>query len=131
LKRMLETLEAITEGKGTQEHIEFLKEMSPTIKETSLCGLGQTAPNPVLTTLKYFPEEYEEHITEKKCRAKVCESLLEFEVIPDKCTKCGLCFRACPTDALEWKKGEVAYINKDKCIKCKACFEACNFDAIK
>ena len=131
LKRMLETLEAITEGKGTQEHIEFLKEMSPTIKETSLCGLGQTAPNPVLTTLKYFPEEYEEHITEKKCRAKVCESLLEFEVIPDKCTKCGLCFRACPTDALEWKKGEVAYINRDKCIKCKACFEACNFDAIK
>ncbi len=131
LKRMLEVLEAITDGKGTQEHIEFLKEMSPTIKETSLCGLGQTAPNPILTTLKYFPEEYDEHINQKKCRAKVCEKLLEFTVIPDKCTKCGLCFKACPTDALEWKKGEVAYINKDKCIECKACYGACNFDAIK
>ncbi|MEA1987023.1 MAG: NADH-ubiquinone oxidoreductase-F iron-sulfur binding region domain-containing protein, partial [Candidatus Marinimicrobia bacterium] len=130
LKRMLETLEKISDGKGTQEDLEFLKEMSPTIQETSLCGLGQTAPNPVLTTIKYFPEEYQEHIEEKKCRAKVCEELLQFTVVPEKCTKCGLCFKACPTDALEWKKGEVAYINKDKCIKCKACYGACNFDSI-
>ena len=131
LKRMLEVLEEITEGKGEEKHIAFLQEMGTTIKETALCGLGNTAPNPVLTTLKYFPDEYREHIKDKNCSSNVCTALLEFEVDEDKCTKCGRCFKACPVDAVEWKKKEYAKIDKDKCIKCKSCINACDFMAIK
>jgi len=131
LKRMLEVLEEITAGKGEEKHISFLKEMGTTIKETALCGLGNTAPNPVLTTLKYFPDEYREHIKDKNCSSHVCTALLEFEVDEDKCTKCGQCFKACPVGAVEWKKKEYAKINKDKCIRCKSCINACDFMAIK
>ncbi len=131
LKRMLEVLEEITAGKGEEKHIGFLKEMGTTIKETALCGLGNTAPNPVLTTLKYFPDEYREHIKDKDCSSHVCTALLEFEVDEDKCTKCGQCFKACPVGAVEWKKKEYAKINKDKCIRCKSCINACDFMAIK
>jgi len=131
LKRMLEVLEEITEGKGEEKHIAFLQEMGTTIKETALCGLGNTAPNPVLTTLKYFPDEYREHIKDKNCSSHVCTALLEFEVDEDKCTKCGRCFKACPVGAVEWKKKEYAKIDKDKCIKCKSCINACDFMAIK
>lgn len=131
LKRMLEVLEEITEGKGEEKHIAFLQEMGTTIKDTALCGLGNTAPNPVLTTLKYFPDEYREHIKDKNCSSHVCTALLDFEVDEDKCTKCGRCFKACPVDAVEWKKKEYAKINKDKCIKCKSCINACDFMAIK
>lgn len=131
LKRMLEVLEEITEGKGEEKHIAFLQEMGTTIKETALCGLGNTAPNPVLTTLKYFPDEYREHIKDKNCSSNVCTALLDFEVDEDKCTKCGRCFKACPVDAVEWKKKEYAKIDKDKCIKCKSCINACDFMAIK
>ena len=131
LKRMLEVLEEITEGKGEEKHIAFLQEMGTTIKETALCGLGNTAPNPVLTTLKYFPDEYREHIKDKNCSSHVCTALLEFEVDEDKCTKCGQCFKACPVGAIKWKKKEYAKINKDKCIKCKSCINACDFMAIK
>ena len=131
LKRMLEVFEDITSGKGRKEHIAFLQEMAVAIKDTALCGLGNTAPNPVLTTLKYFADEYEAHINDKICPSHVCSSLIEFEVINDKCIKCGRCHAACPANAIEWKKKEYAKINKEKCIKCKACINACPVMAIK
>jgi len=131
LKRMQEVLEDICAGKGKEEHIEFLQSMGETIKNTALCGLGNTAPNPVLTTMRYFMDEYEEHIKDKECRAHECVELIHFEVVEEKCVKCGACYRACPVDAIEWKKGEYAYIDKEKCIKCKSCINACDFMAIK
>ncbi|RKY82472.1 NADH-quinone oxidoreductase subunit NuoF [candidate division KSB1 bacterium] len=131
LKRMQEVLEDICAGKGKQEHLEFLQSMGETIKNTALCGLGNTAPNPVLTTMRYFMEEYEEHINDKECRAHECVELIHFEVMEDKCVKCGVCYSACPVNAIDWEKGQYAYINKDKCIKCKSCINACNFMAIK
>ncbi len=129
-KRILELLEKICDGRGEAEDIDILEELSATIKEASLCGLGQTAPNPVLSTLRYFRHEYEAHIYDKKCPAKRCAALLKFEVNPDKCKKCGLCFKACPTDAITWKKKEVAVIDKEKCVQCLTCFSKCKFDAI-
>jgi NADP-reducing hydrogenase subunit HndC len=104
--------------------------LSQTIRETALCGLGQTGPNPVLSALRYFRDEFEAHIHEKRCPAKRCVALLKFEVDPDACTRCGMCFRACPADAVEWKKKEVARIDKEKCIKCLTCYDKCRFDAI-
>ncbi|MCD6473080.1 NADH-quinone oxidoreductase subunit NuoF [Candidatus Aerophobetes bacterium] len=131
LKRMLEVIEKITEGKGKKEHINFLHEMGITIKNTALCGLGNTAPNPVLTTLKYFPNEYQAHIKNKSCPAHVCLELLKFEVIKENCVKCGQCYKACPVGAIDWKKKEYPKINKEKCIKCKSCINACDFMAIQ
>jgi len=131
LKRMLEVIEKITEGKGKKEHINFLHEMGITIKNTALCGLGNTAPNPVLTTLKYFPNEYQAHIKNKSCPAHVCLELLKFEVIKESCVKCGQCYKACPVGAIDWKKKEYPKINKEKCIKCKSCINACDFMAIQ
>lgn len=131
LKRMLEVFEKITEGKGKKEHITFLQEMATTIKDTALCGLGNTAPNPVLTTLKYFLDEVQAHIEDKICPAHVCLRLMKFEVVIDKCVKCGRCYEVCPANAIDWEKKEYAKINKDKCIKCKACVNACPFMAIE
>jgi NADH-quinone oxidoreductase subunit F/NAD(P)H dehydrogenase (quinone)/NADP-reducing hydrogenase subunit HndC len=129
-RRQLEILEKICEGRGELEDIENLIELSKTIHEAALCGLGQTASNPVLSTLRYFRDEFEAHILERRCPAKRCVALLQFEVDPDACTKCGMCFRACPVDAIEWKKKEVARIDKEKCIKCLSCYDKCKFDAI-
>jgi NADH-quinone oxidoreductase subunit F/NAD(P)H dehydrogenase (quinone)/NADP-reducing hydrogenase subunit HndC len=129
-RRLLEILEKICEGNGVPEDIDTLEELSYVIKESALCGLGQTAPNPVLSTLRYFRHEYEAHVNEKKCPAKRCPALLKFEVDPEKCKKCGACFKACPVDAITWKKKEVAVIDKDKCVKCLTCFSKCKFDAI-
>lgn len=129
-KRLLELLEKICDGHGEPEDIDILEELSETIKEASLCGLGQTAPNPVLSTLRYFKDEYYAHINDKKCPAKRCASLLDFEVDVDLCKKCGLCYKACPTDAIIWKKKEVARIDKEKCVECLTCFSKCKFDAI-
>jgi NADH-quinone oxidoreductase subunit F/NAD(P)H dehydrogenase (quinone)/NADP-reducing hydrogenase subunit HndC len=129
-RRLLETLNKICDGQGEPEDLETLEELSRTIKEASLCGLGQTAPNPVLSTLRYFREEYEAHILERRCPAKRCVALLKFEVDPELCTKCGACARACPVEAIAWKKKEVAVIDKEKCIKCLTCFEKCRFGAI-
>jgi len=131
LKRMHEVLETISEGKGTQEHLAFLSELSDTIKKTALCGLGNTAPNPVLTTMKYYFNEYESHIKDKTCPAVVCTNLIKFEVNKEKCTKCGQCFKACPVNAITWEKKEYPVLHKDKCIKCKSCISACKFMAIK
>ena len=129
-KRMLEILEKITQGRGEPGDIELLEELSEVIKDGALCGLGQTGPNPVLSTLKYFRHEYEAHIYEKRCPAKRCPALLKFEVNEDECIKCGLCYKHCPAGAVEWKKKETAYIDRDKCIKCMTCISNCPSGAI-
>ena len=130
LKRLLEVLEEITEGRGREEHLNFLQELGTSIKESALCGLGNSAPNPALTTLRYFMDEYLAHIRDGQCPAHVCTALVKFAVLEEACTKCGQCFKACPAGAVEWQKKEYARINKDKCIKCKACISACDFKAI-
>jgi NADH:ubiquinone oxidoreductase subunit F (NADH-binding)/(2Fe-2S) ferredoxin/NAD-dependent dihydropyrimidine dehydrogenase PreA subunit len=129
-RRQLQILEKICDGKGEPGDIDLLVELSEVIQQSALCGLGQTGPNPILSTLRYFREEFETHIYDKKCPAKRCAALLDFEVAPDLCKKCGLCFKACPVDAVEWKKKEVARIDKEKCIKCMTCYSKCRFDAI-
>jgi NADH-quinone oxidoreductase subunit F/NAD(P)H dehydrogenase (quinone)/NADP-reducing hydrogenase subunit HndC len=129
-RRLLQLLEKICEGRGEPGDIDTMQELSNVIRETALCGLGQTGPNPVLSTLRYFRDEFEAHIYEKRCPAKRCVELLEFRVEEDSCKKCGLCFKACPVDAIEWKKKDVARIDTQKCIKCMTCFDRCKFDAI-
>ncbi len=129
-RRFLDILEKICNGEGEEGDIEALEELSHVIQDTALCGLGQTAPNPVLSTLRYFRDEYEAHVFEKRCPAKRCAALLKFEVDPEKCTGCGMCFRACPVEAIIWKKKETARIDKDKCIQCLTCIDKCKFDAI-
>lgn len=129
-KRMLEILIKITQGNGVPEDIQILEELSEMIRDSSLCGLGQTGPNPILSTLQYFLHEYEAHIYDKKCPAKRCAALLEFEVDVDMCKKCGICFRKCPAEAISWKKKEPAVIDKSKCLKCMTCIINCPSDAI-
>ena len=131
LKIMLEILERITQGKGEEGDIELLQDMAYDIKKSSLCGLGQTAPNPVLSTIRYFRHEYEAHIKEKECPSHSCKPLLHFEVIENACKKCGLCFKICPVDAITWEKGGVAVIDKEKCTQCTSCYDACRFMAIE
>lgn len=130
-KRMLEILDKITSGKGEPEDINKLERLAQNIKASSLCGLGQTAPNPVLSTLRYFRHEYEAHVNEKRCPAGVCQELLAYKIDPELCKKCGICANKCPVNCIDGVKGkEVYHINQDKCIKCGACMEACPFKAI-
>jgi NADH:ubiquinone oxidoreductase subunit F (NADH-binding)/Pyruvate/2-oxoacid:ferredoxin oxidoreductase delta subunit len=132
IKRMHELLDKISEGKGTLADIDKLETLAVTIKGASLCGLGQTSPNPVLSTLRYFRDEYEAHVLEKRCPAGVCKALLEFKVIPEACKKCGLCAKVCPVNCISGEKGKTIYeINTNVCIKCGACIPACPFKAIK
>ena len=128
-KRMLEILERITEGEGKEGDIELLEELANKIKDGSLCGLGQTAPNPVLTTIKYFRNEYEDHIYNKKCTAGSCKALITFN-ITDACVGCTLCKRNCPVDAITGELKEMHVIDKEKCIKCGKCIESCKVGAI-
>lgn len=130
-KRMLEILTRITEGKGEEGDIEKLEELAYQIKNNSLCGLGQTAPNPVLTTIKYFRDEYEAHIRDKKCPAKSCVQLLTYEIIPDKCTGCTVCAIKCPVNAIDGARKEIHNIRQEDCIKCGECYSRCKFEAIK
>jgi NADH:ubiquinone oxidoreductase subunit F (NADH-binding) len=129
-KRMLETLTDICGGKGNVEDLELLRELAGSIKDTALCGLGQTAPNPVLTTLAYFRDEYVAHIEEGRCPAGVCKALIRYEIIPDACTGCHACFKVCPTSAITGENKEVHFIHQEKCIKCGMCYSTCRFDAI-
>jgi NADP-reducing hydrogenase subunit HndC len=128
--RLHELLEKITSGNGTLEDIDLIEELCYHIKENSLCGLGQTAPNPVLSTLEHFRDEYVAHVTEKRCPAGVCKELLRYFIIADKCTGCTACSRVCPTNAISGEVKKVHEIDQDKCIKCGACMERCRFGAI-
>jgi NADH-quinone oxidoreductase subunit F len=128
--RMYEILDYITRGYGQEGDIDQLEELCKSIKAGSLCGLGQTAPNPVLTTIKYFREEYEAHIRDKTCPAGVCKELITFYILPDKCTGCSLCARYCGDQAITGEKGGLYVIDSDKCQRCGVCREVCNFDAV-
>ncbi|OGP68931.1 MAG: NADH dehydrogenase [Deltaproteobacteria bacterium RBG_13_47_9] len=136
-KRMHEILTEITEGRGKLEHIDLLEELGWVTAEASLCQLGGTAPNPVLSTIRYFKEEYREHIINKRCPAKVCRALLQYRILSNVCTSCGKCAKVCPVKAITGKRktkketGEPFNIDTEKCIKCGMCFEACKFEAIE
>jgi NADH:ubiquinone oxidoreductase subunit F (NADH-binding) len=130
-KRLLEILTRITDGKGRKGDIDLLESLSSDIKTSSLCGLGQTAPNPILSTIKYYRDEYEAHINEKRCPAGVCKDLLTYSIIEATCTGCTACARVCPVTAITGEKKKPHVINQDICIKCGACFEKCRFKAIK
>ena len=129
-RHMVEILERITQGEGQPEDLTKLQTLSETVKRGSLCGLGQTAPNPVLTTLRYFRPEYLMHVTEKFCPATVCRELIEYRVIAGKCTGCQRCVSVCPTGAITGPRAEPHNLDPTKCIKCRACYEICRFDAI-
>ena len=129
-KRMLEILNRIVKGEGKEGDIELLEELCYSIKDGALCGLGQTAPNPVLTTIKYFRNEYEAHINEKKCPAKSCADLLSYRIVADKCRGCTLCAKKCPVDAISGYPKNPHVIDKEKCIRCGACYNMCKFSAI-
>lgn len=129
-KRLHEILKKITDGNGTEEDVERLKELGGIIKDSALCGLGQTAPNPVLSTIKYFYDEYMAHVKDKTCPAGVCSKLTKYEINKDKCTGCTMCAKACPVSCISGKVREPHEIDQEKCIKCGACYKACKFDAI-
>ena len=129
-KRLLEILDKITMGKATLEDLDKMEELCDHIKGNSLCGLGQTAPNPVLSTLRYFRDEYVAHVVDKRCPAGVCKNLIRYEIIPDKCTGCTACARNCPVAAINGEVKKVHEIDQEICIKCGVCYDTCRFDAI-
>ena len=129
-KRMFEMLTDITEGRGKEGDLEKLEAMARNVKATSLCGLGQTAPNPVLSTLRYFRDEYEAHVRDKKCPAKVCKALIGYEIDTDLCKSCGICAKNCSSNAISGSKNEKYRIDRGKCVKCNVCLEKCPFNAI-
>lgn len=130
LARIFEVLDRITKGEGEEGDIDFLERTGNTIKETALCGLGKTAPNPVLTTIRYFRDEYEAHIRDRRCLAGVCIPLLRFEVDKGRCIKCGRCARVCPVNAIDWRRGSYPVIDRGICIRCRACIIECPEHAI-
>ena len=130
IKQMLEILTHICAGNGKPGDIELLEELGSMVQKFSLCGLGTSAPNPVLTTILYFRDEYESHIQGKKCPAGVCKALFHYEIDPEACTGCQVCFRKCPQKAIAGKKKETHVLDQEKCIKCGICYEACKFNAI-
>ena len=129
-KRMLETLTRITNGEGEQADTDRLERLGAMIADTSLCGLGQTAPNPVLSTIRYFRDEYDAHVLEKRCPAGACQALIGYRILPDVCTGCGACLKACPVAAVSGERKQPHAIDLTICIKCGACYEKCRFDAI-
>ena len=129
-KRMLEILDKIVAGNGEMSDLDELEELAKMVQSMALCGLGKSAPLPVLSTMKRFREEYEEHIRDKKCRAKVCTALRQFHINPEFCIGCGKCAKNCPAGAISGKIKSPYHINNDVCIKCGSCKDNCNFDAI-
>jgi NADH-quinone oxidoreductase subunit F len=129
--RMLEILEGICEGRGRPDDVARLAELGEQIRTSSLCGLGQTAPNPVLTTLRYFRDEYEAHIREKRCPARVCLALVEFSIDPDRCTGCGLCVPVCEAQAIRGQAGEAHRIDAGRCVRCGKCLTVCRSEAVR
>ena len=130
-KQMLGILEDITSGRGRLDDIDLLIELSEAVKNGSRCGLGQTAPNPVLTTLRYFYDEYETHVEDKKCPAKVCLALVEFHIDPEKCNGCGLCLKACDSGAISGEKKKPHKIDQSICVKCGKCITVCRQEAVE
>jgi len=130
-KAMLATLERICAGEGQPGDIEYLMELGEHVKCSSLCGLGQTAPNPVLSTIRYFRDEYEAHIFDKTCPAKVCKGLITYSVVPENCTGCMVCLRNCAVNAITGAKQTVHTINPELCTRCGMCKRVCKFDAIR
>jgi ferredoxin len=128
---MLEILNAITRGEGTEQDLNLLEDLAAVMTGASICGLGQSAPNPVLTTLKHFRQEYESHVREKKCPALVCRPLLKFTVDPETCTGCLACVRECPTGAITGEYQEPQEIDQELCVKCGMCHEVCKFEAVR
>jgi ferredoxin len=129
-QHLLRILTGITEGRGTLDQLEIMRQIGDTMKNASLCGLGQTAANPVLTTLQYFENEYRAHIEDGKCTAGACRALIRFDIDPSRCTGCGACVRACPVEAVSGKKKKPHAIDQDRCIRCGSCREACKFEAV-
>ena len=129
-KRMLEILQKIVDGNGEMEDLDKLEELSKMISQMALCGLGKTAPQPVMSTLRMFRDEYVEHIQDKKCAAKVCTNLRNYVIDPEKCKGCGKCAKNCPASAISGEKKAPHTIDSKKCIKCGACMDNCGFDAI-
>jgi NADH:ubiquinone oxidoreductase subunit F (NADH-binding)/NAD-dependent dihydropyrimidine dehydrogenase PreA subunit len=129
-KRMLETLEKITDGKGTEQDLDELENLGEVILTASLCGLGQTAANPILSTLRYFRHEYIAHVRDKKCPAGSCTQMLDFKILEDKCNGCTACVKVCPVSCISGEKKALHTIDNEKCIKCGVCMDKCKFDAI-
>ena len=129
-KRMLEILEKITDGRGTLEDIDKLEVLAKNIKASALCGLGQTAPNPILSTLRYYRHEYEAHVVDRKCPAGVCKNLIQIKINPEICKSCGICAKICPATCIRGEKKVPYEIDQTKCLKCGACIEKCPFKAI-
>lgn len=131
LKVLSSTLGDICAGKGNNEDMSIVEEIAKTMEEASLCALGKTAANPVLTSLKYFRDEWEQHLREKRCPAKACRALINYYIEPKRCQACLLCLKACPTNAINGEKEQVHWITQEKCSKCGACYEVCKFDAVR
>ena len=129
-KRMLEMLQRMTNGEGELEDIDNLATLAGTVSDTAMCALGQTAPNPVLTTLKYFRDEYVAHVRDKRCPAHVCAALKEYCIDPEKCKGCGMCAKGCPVGAISGEKAKPHVIDGSACIKCGSCKNVCRFDAV-
>jgi NADH-quinone oxidoreductase subunit F len=131
LRVLSKILNRICEGQGTEEDIQTIEEIAEAMRDASLCALGRTAVNPVLTSLKYFSDEWTRHIKEKRCPSKVCKSLINYYIDPKECQACMLCLRECPAGAIHGDKDQVHWIDQEKCIKCGTCYQICHFNAVK
>ena len=129
-KRMLEILERMCDGNGTEEDLYKLEKLAVNIKKSAICGLGQTAPNPVISTMKYFREEYRQHVTAYECKSMECKALAKIKIDEEKCRGCDICKKVCPVGAISGEPGKVHTIDQSKCIKCRSCMQKCPFKAI-